>query len=207
MRNKDVTIVKYLIEKKNEELNIRIMSKELGMDYKNVYVIIKRLEKGSIIRLEPFGQSSRVKLISQVHPLIFEAEYNRKKEILKDKNLAVMLNNFKDALKSKWYILLLFGSYAKKTQTKNSDIDVMLIVPDGKEDLCEKDADRAARSLPLQIHILVFSESQFLEMLQTKQSNVGQEALKNNIILYGGQIYLQLLEEAIQNGLTNKLVY
>ena len=193
MRNKDVTIVKYLIKKKNEELNIRIMSKELGMDYKNVYVIIKRLEKGSIIRLEPFGQSSRVKLISQVHPLIFEAEYNRKKEILKDKNLAVMLNNFKDALKSKWYILLLFGSYAKKTQTKNSDIDVMLIVPDGKEDLCEKDADRAARSLPLQIHILVFSESQFLEMLQTKQSNVGQEALKNNIILYGAETYYEMI--------------
>ncbi|KHO51930.1 MAG: hypothetical protein QT08_C0017G0001, partial [archaeon GW2011_AR17] len=37
-----------------------------------------------------------VKLISQVHPLIFEAEYNRRKEILKDKNLAVMLNDFKN---------------------------------------------------------------------------------------------------------------
>lgn len=193
MRNKDVTIVKYLIEKKNEELNIRIMSKELRMDYKNMYSIVKRLEKELLIKLERFGQSSRVKLISQVHPLIFEAEYNRRKEILKDKNLAVMLNNFKDALKSKWYILLLFGSYAKKTQTKNSDIDVMLIVPDGKEDSCEKDADRAARSLPLPIHLLVFSESQFLEMIQTKQSNVGQEALKNNIILYGTETYYEMV--------------
>src|SRR3989338_10900091 len=193
MRNKDVTIVKYLIEKKNEELNIRIMSKELGMDYKNVYVIIKRLEKGSIIRLEPFGQSSRVKLISQVHPLIFEAEYNRKKEILKDKNLAVMLNDFKNALKSKCYMLLIFGSYAKKTQTKNSDIDLMFIVPDGKEELFEKDVHRAAKSLPLSIHELVFSEKQFLEMVDAKKSNVGQEALKNNIILYGIETYYEMI--------------
>lgn len=192
MRTKDTTIIKYLIEQKNEELNILRISKELRMDYKNVYSIIRRLEKESIVKLEAFGQSRRVKLISQVHPLIFEAEYNRRKEILKDKNLAVMLNDFKNALKSKFYILLIFGSYAKKTQTRNSDIDVMVIVPDGKEELFEKWVHSAARSLPLPIHSLVFSESQFLEMIQAKQSNVGKEALKNNIILYGMETYYEM---------------
>ncbi|HIH15076.1 MAG TPA: nucleotidyltransferase domain-containing protein [Nanoarchaeota archaeon] len=134
-----------------------------------------------------------VKLISQVHPLIFEAEYNRRKEILKDKNLAVMLNDFKNTLKSKCYMLLIFGSYAKKTQTKNSDIDLMFIVPDGKEELFEKDVHRAAKSLPLSIHELVFSEKQFLEMVDAKKSNVGQEALKNNIILYGIETYYEMI--------------
>ena len=193
MKNKDVIILKYLIENKNEELNILRISKELKMDYKNVYSIIKRLEKESVIKLETFGQSSRVKLVSKVHPLIFEAEYNRRKEILKDKNLAVMLNDFKNALKSKYYILLIFGSYAKKTQTKKSDIDLMFIVPDGKEELFEKDVHRVVRSLPLPIHYLVFSEKQFVEMLNAKESNVGQEALKNNIILYGIEPYYEMI--------------
>lgn len=193
MRNKDAIIIRYLIENKNEELNILKISKELRMDYKNVYSIVKRLEKELLVKLESFGQSSRVKLISQVHPLIFEAEYNRRKELLKDKNLAVMLNDFKNALKSKCYILLIFGSYAKKTQTKNSDIDLMFIVPDGKEELFEKDVHRAARSLPLPIHYLVFSEKQFLDMNNAKESNVGQEALKNNIILYGIETYYEMI--------------
>ncbi len=193
MRNKDAIIIRYLIENKNEELNILRISKELRMNYKNVYSIVKRLEKELLVKLESFGQSSRVKLISQVHPLIFEAEYNRRKELLKDKNLAVMLNDFKNALKSKCYMLLIFGSYAKKTQTKNSDIDLMFIVPDGKEELFEKDVHRAARSLPLPIHYLVFSEKQFLDMNNAKESNVGQEALKNNIILYGIETYYEII--------------
>jgi|SRR3989344_3652714 len=193
MRNKDAIIIRYLIENKNEELNILKISKELKMNYKNIYSIIKRLEKESLIRLESFGQSSRVKLISQMHPLIFEAEYSRRKELLKNKNLRVMLNDFKNTLKSKYYILLIFGSYAKKTQTKNSDIDLMFIVPDGNEELFEKNIHQTARSLPLPIHTLVFSEKQFLEMANSRESNVGQEALKNNIILYNIETYYEMI--------------
>ena len=194
MRNKDAVIIRYLIENRNKELNILRISKELKMDYKNAYSIVKRLEKELLVKLESFGQSSRVKLISQVHPLIFEAEYSRRKELLKDKNLAVMLNDFKNAIKSKCYVLLVFGSYAKKTQTKSSDIDLMLIVPDRKEELFEKEAHKAASSLPLPIHYLVFSEKQFLEMKYAKESNVGQEALKNNIILYGIEAYYEMIQ-------------
>ncbi|NQU79294.1 nucleotidyltransferase domain-containing protein [Candidatus Woesearchaeota archaeon] len=193
MRNKDHIIIRHIIEKKNEELNILKISKESRMDYKNVHSIVKRLEKESLVRLESFGQSKRVKLIPQVHPLIFEAEYNRRKDILKNKNLAVMLNDFKNALKSNCYIIILFGSYAKKTQTKNSDIDLMFIVPDGKEELFEKDIHRVAISLPLPIHWLVFSEKHFLEMVNAKESNVGQEASKNNIILYGIEPYYEMI--------------
>lgn len=192
MRNKDAIVIRYLIEKKNEELNILNISKALRMDYKTAYSIVKRLEKESLVKLESFGQSSRVKLISRIHPFIFEAEYMRRKELLQDKNLAVMLNDLKQKISSKYYILLLFGSYAKKTQTKSSDIDLLFIVPDGKEELFETEAHRATRSLPLPIHYLVFSEQQFLEMTNTKKSNVGQEALKNNIILYGIEIYYEM---------------
>ena len=191
MKDKDASVIKFLIEKRTEELNIRKISKALRMDYKNIHSIIKRLEKELIIKIETFGQSSRVKLIPQISPLIFEAEYLRKQEILKDKNLTVMLNDFQNNLKSKLYVLLLFGSYAKKTQTKNSDIDLMFIVPDGKEESFEKETNRIAKSLPLPIHNLVFSEKQFLEMINSKESNVGQEALKTNIILHGIEAYYE----------------
>src|SRR3989338_4426242 len=168
MRSKDSTIIKFLIEHKNEELNILKISKALKMDYKNVYSIIKRLEKAPLVKIETFGQSSRVNLNAIVHPLLFEAEFERRKEILKDKNIVVMLSNFKRAIKSKLYVLLLFGSYAKGTQTKSSDIDLMVICPDGLEDAFEKDITMTARSMPLPLHPLVFSESQFIEMINAK---------------------------------------
>ncbi len=89
--------------------------------------------------------------------------------------------------------MLLFGSYAKKTQTKGSDIDLMFICADGLEDAFEKDASRISRSMPLPLHTLVFSESQFIGMINAKESNVGQEALKNNIILYGIETYYEMI--------------
>ena len=193
MRGKESTIIKFLIENKNEELNIRGISQSMKMDYKNIYSIIKRLEKASLVKIETFGHSSRVKLNPIAHPLVFEAEFERKKEVLRNKNLAVMLSNFKRGIKSKLYVLLLFGSYAKKTQTKSSDIDLMFICPDGLEDAFEKDVNRIGRSIPLSLHPLVFSESQFVDMINAKESNVGQEALKNNVILYGIEQYYEMI--------------
>ena len=193
MRSKESTIIKFLIENKNEEWNIRSISKFLKMDYKTVYSIIKRLEKLSLVKLKTFGQSSMVKLNAIVHPLIFEAEFERRKDILRDKNFAVILGSFKRAIKSKLYVLLLFGSYAKRTQTKSSDIDLMFICPDGLEDAFEKDINRTARSMPLPLHPLVFSESQFIEMINAKEPNVGQETLKNNVILYGIEQYYEMV--------------
>lgn len=193
MRGKESTIIKFLIENKNEELNIRSISQSMKMDYKTTYSIIKRLEKASLVKIETFGQSSRVKLNAQAHPLVFEAEFERRKEVLRDINLAVMLSNFKRAIKSKLYVMLLFGSYAKKTQTKSSDIDLMFICHDGLEDVFEKDINRVAHSMPLPLHPLVFSESQFIEMANAKEPNVGQEALKNNVILYGIEQYYGMI--------------
>ena len=193
MRSKEAEVIQALIGHKDEELNISSISKTLKMDYKNAYSIIKRLEKIDLVRIETFGQSSRVKLNAILHPLVFEAEFERRKEILKDKNLAVMLSTFKRGIKSKLYVLLLFGSYAKKTQTKSSDIDLIFICPDGLEAAFEKEVSRIARSMPLALHPLVFSESQFIEMIYAKDFNVGKEALKNNVILYGMEQYYGMI--------------
>jgi predicted nucleotidyltransferase len=193
MRSREAEIVRFLIEHKNEELNIRVISKYMKMDYKNIYSIIKRLEKAGLIGIETFGSSSRIRLNRIIHQLLFEAELERRNEVIKDKNIAVMLTNFRRGLTSKLYVLLLFGSHAKKTHTKNSDIDLLFICADGIEDAFEKEVHRISRSLPLPLHPLVFSESQFTEMMHAKESNVGKEAIKNNVILYGIELYYELI--------------
>ncbi len=193
MKGKESEIIKFLIENKNDEFNILKISKSIGIDYKNVHSIVNRLKKSELLKIEQFGKSNRIRLIEKAHPLIFEAEFERRNDILKDKNLAVMLSSFKRGIKSNLYILLLFGSYAKKTQTKNSDIDLMFICPDPLEGGFERNIGRIARSMPLKLHPLVFSEKQFAEMANSKESNVGHEALKNNVILYGIEAFYGMI--------------
>ncbi len=192
MIGKDSLILAKLIERKNEKQNILNLSKELKMDYKNTYNIIRRLEEKNLVKLERFGQTLRIKPLFQAHPLFFEAEYNRRKELLKNKDLAVTLKEIKKNLRTKLYALLLFGSYAKKKQTKKSDIDLLFIVPEGKEEEVEKQIHETTKIIPLPIHSVVLSEKQYTEMLGDKEPNVAKEAQKNNIILYGIETYYEL---------------
>lgn len=61
----------------------------------------------------------------EVHPLIFEAEYERRKKLLTDKNLQILYKKLKTL--NFPFIALIFGSYAKGTSSKGSDIDLMVI--------------------------------------------------------------------------------
>ncbi len=189
-----IDVIKHLLENKAALYNIRLISKELKIDYKNTYENIRYLENKGILDLVPFGNSVQIRLKQKIHPLIYEAEYERQQKLLKNKNLLVMLDYFKN-IKSRFFILLVFGSYAKGKQSTGSDIDLMFIVPDRKETLFEKEVFQLTRSLPLPVHSLVFSEKQFLEMLVSKDLNVGKEAFNNNVILYGIEQYYALISD------------
>lgn len=189
---KEINIIKILLENKTKELNINQISKLIKMDYKNVHNIIQRLNKNNLLKLTPFGKSFKVEIINKIHPIIFEAEYSRREEILKNKNISLLLDFFKD-FQSKLYVMLLFGSYAKKTQSKESDIDLMFIAPDSDAKF-ESKIRNITRIIPLKLHINVFKESEFKAMKNSKILTVGQEVINSNIILYGIENYYELIK-------------
>ncbi|MBI5397944.1 nucleotidyltransferase domain-containing protein [Candidatus Woesearchaeota archaeon] len=193
MKSKEVDIIKLLIENKEKELSINQIAKLLKKDYKNAHNIVTRLSKIRVVRLEPFGKSYRVTIFNKVHPLIYEAEYLRRQELLKNKDIAVMYDSFQ-SMHSKLYVLLVFGSYAKKTQTKQSDIDLMFIVPDEAEERVEKEIENITGTLPLKIHINIFKESDFIAMKKSKEVTIGSEAIIKNIILHGIEFYYEMIQ-------------
>ena len=130
--------------------------------------IVKRIEKERLVALQPFGRAYKIILANTVHPLLFEAEFTRRAETLKNKDFRVMSEYFR-RLPSKLFILLLFGSHAKRTQRNGSDIDLMFIVPNH----VEPEVDPAQRPrIP---------------------DRIGQEAMMHNIILYGIESYYELI--------------
>ena len=191
MQQKNKEIIKILLSNKTKEWNINQIAKASKTDYKTTYTIIKRLTKNKIIELKPFGKSNKVE-IKNFHPIIFEVECERRKELLKNKNLILFLDYFK-SFQTRLYILLIFGSYAKGTQNKSSDLDIMFIYPDA-DDRFENKILNITKTIPLNIHIHLFKESEFIAMKNSNTLTVGQEAISNNIILYGIEPYYELIK-------------
>lgn len=193
MKSKEIEVIKLLIEQRSKELSISQIAKLLKKDYKNVHNMVTRLVRMSLVQLQPFGKSQRVVLITKIHPLLFDAEYSRRNALLSNRNIAVMYDSFK-RLRSTFYILLVFGSYAKKTYTKHSDLDLMFIVPDRAEDSMEKEIQNITSTLPLNLHVHIFKETDFKAMKNSKEITVGSEAMRHNIILHGIESYYGLLQ-------------
>lgn len=188
MAKKYTQIISVLLEKQGEDINISRIAKYSGIDYKNTYMSIKDLEKQGILTLSSFGKTIKVILNKKVHPLIFEAEFERRKNLLKNKDFLVITNRLSEL--NFPFITLLFGSHAKGKAIKHSDIDLLVVCEEKKESIIQEIFDL----FPLKIHPTFTTFEDFIKMLKTKEFNVVLEAVKNNIILIGIEDYYRLLE-------------
>ena len=189
----EIKILKLLLDKKEEKFTIRQISKASDLNYRIAYEKTMMLADEGLIYITRAGNSRICQLTNKLSVKVSEAELARRDTLLKNKNLSVMLDSFM-SISSKMFVLLVFGSYAKKTNTKFSDIDLMFIVPDEAERRLDKEIQAIASTLPLKIHVSVFKESEFNAMKNSKEITVGSEAIKHNVILYGIESYYGLVQ-------------
>ena len=100
---------------------------------------------------------------------------------------------------TKLFILLVFGSYAKREETKKSDLDIAVIVENenAKKEIAPY-IETVKRREILEIDYYIFTEREFIEMLKIEQQNVGKEIYRANFIYYGLIQYYNLIGE-LQN--------
>lgn len=188
MVNEIKEILKLLIENKEEKFSIRKISQIREINYKSAYNAVLNLEKQGIVNIEKIGNANLCSFTNNFNPLVFEAEYERRKKILKNSNFKVI---FDDLIKiNTLFILLLFGSYAKNMQNKQSDIDFLVI----SENFTEIQAELSL--IPLNIHLTTITPKEFKIMAQSKEFTVVSEAMRNNIIFIGIEEYYKLLKNA-----------
>lgn len=190
MMRKDAALIRALIERGEEKTSIRGLSEELGMDYKNAYGIVKRLEKEGLISLEKVGNSNVCKLARKPHPLIYEAENERRENLLKDSKINAIYEKLK--VLQFPFMALVFGSHAKGEAKKGSDVDLMVICEKGRE----KGIEDVVSILPFDIHLVPLTPEEFLSMAKSREFSVVSEAIKRNVILIGIEEYYRLMQDA-----------
>ena len=181
----ETVILKYLLSNRNKDHNIKTIAEAIGMDYKNAHTLVAKLQKASLIEIQPFGNVRRVVLTPKIHPLLFQAEYERRESIIKNKNIRLILKHLAEV--PFLFVALLFGSFAKGKQTKHSDYDILTI--------SEKEI-KVLSILPLDIHITHVTPEEFIHMTRSKEFTVVSEANTYNVPLIGIEDYYRLLEYA-----------
>ena len=184
-------ILKLLLSNKGQEFTIRAIARNISIDYKTVYIVVKELIKSNAVHARKAGQTISCSMNQkEFNADVFRAEYLRREDLLRNKDLSALHSYFKD-IKEPFFILLLFGSHASGKARKGSDIDFMLIADDPE---IRKKAKSIISLIPLHIHLVDFSSGEFISMLKTTEFNVGREALNNNVILFGIEDYYRLLK-------------
>jgi len=188
MGNELIEILKLLIERKEERLSIRRIALLRKVNYKSAYNALMQLQKQGIVNLEKTGNTTICKFNEKFNDLVFKAEFERRGDLLKNKNFWVIHDQISKL--NFPFIVLLFGSYAKGTATKNSDIDLLIISKDDEE----KIFDNLFKFSSNNIHLTQINYNSFVQMIKSKELSVVGEALKKNIILVGIEDYYRLLE-------------
>jgi len=184
----DTKILKLLLSNKEEKFTIKKISERLKINYRIAYERVIVLEKEGLIRVTRAGNSKICEFTGMFNNKAFEAEYERKRDLFKNKDLLV-IHSMLAGLKFP-FIVLLFGSYAKGTADRHSDIDLLII---GGE---EKKVRSEIALMPDKVHLTQISYEDFITMAKSREFSVVGEAMKNNIILIGIEEYYRLLKNA-----------
>lgn len=188
MDNERLNILRLLIENQEKTFSIRQIGIRRKINYKSAYTSLKDLAKEGVVSLKKQGNTTICSFDRHFNDSVFEVEYARLKELLKNKNFLVLYNRL--ASVNSQFILLLFGSYARGEETKNSDIDLLLISDNPKP------AEMQISMIPLDIHLTRITYDNFRSMLRSKEFTVVSEAIKHNILLFGIEDYYRLMNNA-----------
>jgi len=187
-------ILAYLLSHPEEQNTIRGIAKKLKKSYTLVYNNLSELEKDNIIIKNDVPPAKIIKLNEYTNKEIFvDIELKRKNIFLKKHPwIKVMLEDILKSTKNPFFILLIFGSYAKSKESKDSDLDLLIIVKN-KNDIkdIENSINNAYTKVKKGLNFIDIND--FKEMIKnTEELNIGNEAKKHHIILHGVEIYYQL---------------
>ena len=180
------------------------ISKLLKIGYRPAYNHISELEEKNIILVKKVGSSKQCFLNlenAQARHYLQEVDLVRKEESFNNRKLKMILEEIIPKITNQitaWlHSIVLFGSYAKGTATKSSDVDLLFIISDIKDKAVREKIERECASYQhshnVKISPLIADIEELKKMLKSKEVNVGKEAKDYGIALYGSEKFWRLI--------------
>ncbi len=200
-----IKIIGLLRNNLDRGLTILEISKTLKIGYDPAHNHITAMHKQNIITINKVGNAKQCLLNlnnNQARNLLQELDLKKSEEIYKGnpkiKNiLEALISKLTEKYIAEMQSIILFGSYAKNTQKKDSDIDILFIVNDLKNKQLREDIERECSifeySHNIKISPIITDITEFKKMLATKELNVGKEARDCGISLYGSEKFWRIL--------------
>ena len=99
---------------------------------------------------------------------------------------------------SEFFVLIVFGSYAKNKASRKSDLDVAVIVDSeqSKKEVAPY-IETVKRREIIKIDYHVFTRGEFALMLTQDDENVGKEIYRSNVVYYGLVEYYNMIKSIL----------
>lgn len=200
-----IKIIGLLRNSLDRGLTILKISKTLKIGYDPAHNHITEMNKQNIITINKVGNAKQCSLNlknDKARNLLQEADLIKVESVYKEnpkiKNiLETLINKLTEKYIAEMQSIVLFGSYAKGTQKKDSDIDILFIVNDLKNKQLREDIERGCSSFEyshnIKISPIITDIIEFKKMLASKELNVGKEAREYGISLYGSEKFWRIL--------------
>jgi len=188
--------IEWIMTHPDEKVTISGLSAGTATAYPQTYNNVQDLIQQGVFATESVPPAHVV----TIHPtaptdVLIAVETKRKEEFLKKYIwIELMLKDILNYTNDYFFILVVFGSYAKKTQTQKSDFDILLIVP-SKEKISLFENALQKIYTKVKKNAVIVTSDEFTEMIQDNKFNVGTEARKHHILLYGAEQWYTLLKK------------
>lgn len=187
------SILKIFCSDLSRSFTKREISLSLGIPYAQTHRSIGRLIDRKLVTQRRQGNSMIVSLdLTAFKPEYVGAEMERAEETMRKYPVIKLIAQDLERVRSIQYICILFGSHADQTARRDSDIDLLFIIPESYNTNTFEKSVKGAITIN-RVDISITTEKGVIDMWNTAQRvNVANELLKKHIVLRGAEPFLRL---------------
>jgi len=183
-----------LLEEHQNGLHLRELSRLLKTGLPNVIRYADIFEKEKVITRQKEANLIKLKLKESQKTIAYLKQINAERFLSLPQKIQLAISELVNELETKPLITIIFGSYAKGSYTKESDIDILLIFQRVEnENEIENAANRISMRTNTRINPVYLDYKNFEKHFLDKKHDFSKEIRQKVIILSGLEIYYPLL--------------
>jgi predicted nucleotidyltransferase len=193
-----IEILRLLTSNLTRDFTILKVAQHTGKTNRLTYSTVKKLEREHMITIQEKANLRLCKLSLENPQMIALIESLRWLDFTRKRpDIGLLVADIVSKCELPYFTLAVFGSYAKGTMTKRSDLDMLLVIPDRKFEDTIETAIKSARALSnIPVHDVVVTCAEFVSMLRETKINVAKESLEARYIGYGAEAFYTLLRRS-----------